>query len=150
MKKRILLTLSLVFILLMGFSQKKSVTLAETKIGGISFEYSKSINLDSGDTIFMLFISFQNAKYQSITDLKYIYFTEQEDLIKFIADLEMAESEMGTKSTINWDREDYWIGIYDFSENLYLYDADESGHISIRNKNVVKIISWLKGINIGK
>jgi hypothetical protein len=49
------------------YAQKKRVTISESKIGGLSNSYTKSINLETKDTIYSVFSGFQYIiYYQSI------------------------------------------------------------------------------------
>lgn len=152
MKKIILfLVMSLAFSV-SGNAQKKRVTILESKIGLLSLTYGKTIDLESITTDYYLYIGFQNQKYTTITDIKYVFITNDDDLKGLIKDLKMALTEMQTKQNIEWTKELYKLTLYDFTSNLYFCESPKkgSGSTSISKKDVEKLIIWLESIEIGK
>ncbi len=152
MKKIILfLVMSLAFSV-SGNAQKKRVTILESKIGLLNTNYSKTIDLETKTTLYYLYIGFQNQKYTSITDLKYVFITNDADLKDLIKDLKMAMPEMENKQTIEWTKDLYKLTLYDFSDKLYFYESPKkgSGYTTISKKEVEKLILWLESIQFGK
>lgn len=151
----IMKNLIIVFFILISpnliFGQKKVINISETKIGTVSCKYSQSIDLEKGDTLTYVFLGFSNAKYTTITDIVSIMFLiidDSSNVIGFVKNLKSAYNEMGSKSTISWDKEEYKINLYDFTDNLYLYEAESSGsgYTILSKKQVEKLYTWLEGI----
>jgi len=134
------------------YAQKKRVTISESKIGGLSNSYTKSINLETKDTIYSVFSGFQNEEYKTITDIKYIAFSNNENLKEFIKDLKNALIEMESKVSISWKREYYKLDLYDFSNELYLQEAPKKGkgYTLLTKNQVSEYIVWLETIDFGK
>lgn len=130
-------------------AQVKRVIISEKEIGSISALYTKRIDLEAGDTNYHIYLGFQNAKYQHITDIKSILFYDLETQESLIKDLSMALSEMGSKTSITWKKDKYSIALYDFSSDLYLYDGKQSGHTILQKKKVEQLIAWLNSLNLG-
>jgi hypothetical protein len=134
------------------YAQKKRVTISESKIGGLSNSYTKSINLETKDTIYSVFSVFQNEEYKTITDIKYIAFSNNENLQEFIKDLKNVLIEMESKVSISWKREYYKLDLYDFSNELYLQEAPKKGkgYTLLTKNQVSEYIVWLETIDFGK
>jgi hypothetical protein len=134
------------------YAQKKRVTISESKIGGLSNSYTKSINLETKDTIYSVFSGFQNEEYKTITDIKYIAFSNNENLQEFIKDLKNVLIEMESKVSISWKREYYKLDLYDFSNELYLQEAPKKGkgYTLLTKNQVSEYIVWLETIDFGK
>jgi hypothetical protein len=134
------------------YAQKKRVTISESKIGGLSNSYTKSINLETKDTIHSVFSGFQNEEYKTITDIKYIAFSNNENLQEFIKDLKNVLIEMESKVSISWKREYYKLDLYDFSNELYLQEAPKKGkgYTLLTKNQVSEYIVWLETIDFGK
>jgi len=135
------------------YAQKKRVNLSKSTIGTISAEYTKSIDLEKNDTLYYVYCGFQNKKYSSISDIKSIFITKDEDLKSLIKDLKTAVNEMGVdKVNINWTRENYELVLYDFSNELYILEKPKkgSGYTTLSKKQVEEFIFWLEKIDFGK
>lgn len=145
-----ILFIPLILIALVSFSQKKTVKLLEAGIGPISLEYSKSIDLENQDTLFYVYLGFQNAKYTSITDIKSIFFTKDEVFKKFIQDLKIAleELEKNEKIDLEWDRRpDYQLKLYSFSKDLYIIQGKGvEGYTKLTKKQIPTLIERLSQI----
>ena len=136
------------------FSQTKRIEILKEEVGPISVRYIKSINLDKGDTLYYIYLGFQNAKYTSITDIKSIGFTKDNIFKQFLKDLNIALEEMGKNEKVNldWDRgPDYKLNIYDFNRNsLYVVQGTGTGGYTILTKNqvsdLIKILSRIEKI----
>ena len=151
MKKILFLSMAIFLFANLG-AQKKITELAKTKIGTINGLYQKTIDFDKNDTSYISMLRFQNSKYSSITDNVYIAFLHEKNKNSFIEDLKAAIPQMGTKTTMLWDRNDYSLNVYDFSKNLYVREAKRrgSGYTEISKSQVEKLIEWLSSFEIGK
>lgn len=133
-------------------AQRKTVDISSLKAGQVSAKYSKVINLETKDTVSYVYLGFQNAKYSSISDIKSIMLSRQEDLKEFIKDLKIALPEINTKQNIDWTKNNYGLTVYDFSNGLYLREKEKngSGYTILQKKDVEKLIIWLESIDFGK
>lgn len=131
---------------------KKRTVLAESKIGSITCQYHEIIDLEKGDTIYFIYLGFQNAKFTTITDIKSIGIFTKEEQTNLIKDLNAALLEIGNKTSMSWDRGPYSINLYDFSNQLYLQQGKTkgSGYTLLTSKNVQQLIDWLGAITLGK
>lgn len=59
-----------VFVVVKSNAQEKRMPISKMKIGTVNCLYEMSINLDKGDTVNYIGLSFQNSQYSSITDIK--------------------------------------------------------------------------------
>ena len=151
MKKLLFLLLSTLVV--NANAQIKRIKLLEKEIGPITLLYQKSVNLDTGDSLYFAFLGFQNAKYTSITDRKSIAFSDNSKLNEFIKDLKSAHKlmELDEKVSMEWKKESYSIILYDFTKELYLETKRGVGGYTIINKNgVLNLINVLLRIQLGK
>ena len=145
----------LVFLLVWGLclsvnGQTKRTELFRQKIGGVDVLQTKSEDEVSGVRIGTM-LMFQNQKYTSITDLKYIAVGNKEDLNTLISKLEdaLAYSKSGEKSQMEFKNEKSKYSIEADGANgritLNSY-VKVSGYIDVLPKNIIKIIENLKVI----
>jgi hypothetical protein len=121
--------------------------------GNVKLTYQRSIDLDKGDTLYMVFFIYQNAKYSTITDTKVIGLYNKEELAQFVKDMKTAYKQMitGEKVSIDWSRDKYKLSLYDFTNNLYLAEAKGTGGYSIMSKkNVAEMLELVTTIDFGK
>lgn len=148
--KKMTLSLILIFLAVSLFSQTKRIELSKEKIGNFNCSYFKSIDLEKGDTLYYVFLGFQNMKYQSITDIKSLFFTTQEQISQFVKDLTQALPEMENKgSQMDWKRDLYTLHKYDFSKNLYVEEKKGLGYTVISKKQIEDLIKWFGTFQIG-
>lgn len=153
MMKKTLSTLFALFLLTGLMAQKKTIDILTKKLGKIErIVYAKEVDLDKGDTAYYIYMGFQNAKYSTITDIKSIILTKEEDLAELIKDLRLALPEMGTKTTLHFDRKKYSLAVYDFTKELSFGQAQNngSGYCFLNKKDVEKLIALLETIQFGK
>lgn len=152
MKKLLLKSLLAILLAVSMNAQKKTIDVSLIKIGQISGKYSKVIDLEKNDTLSYVYLGFQNFKYKSISDIRSVFFPKQEDLKSFIEDLKTALPEIGSKQNIDWKRQLYSISVFDFSNNLYLFERPSKGdgYTTLNKKELEKLIEWLDSIQIGK
>ena len=149
--KKVLLAL-LVLVSISGKAQIKREKFINTNVGGITFSYGRSIDLDKGDTTYMVFLLFQNAKYSSITDTKILSFYDAASIAMFIKDLKSAYKQMssGEKIDISWNRDTYKMNLYNFSNSLYLYGDRPEGYTNVTLKSLSSILELFYTIDFGK
>lgn len=142
-------------LLLVAFTsnaQIKREKFIEKYAGRVQVLYQRSINIDKEDTMYMVFLVYQNAKYSTIADTKIIGIYQNEELAKLIKDLTTAYNEMskGEKVELEWSRDKYRLALYNFSNNLYLYEAKgSSGYTMLNKKEIVQMVELLSSIDIG-
>ena len=89
------------------------------------------------DTMVYYYFSFQNQKYQHITDLGSIMLVKKEDVLLMQQQLkEYAEIE--EKLTQSVKTLNYQIAIYDFSNNIYLTDS-KGKYTTLTKKEAIKL-----------
>jgi hypothetical protein len=147
----------LLLILVLGSSisiiaQNKTVNISKTTIGGLRPSYAKSINLEVKDSIYYVYIGFENEKYSTISDSKSLFLTQDVHVKAFTNDLKTAKLEMETKQNIEWKKELYGLSLFDFSDKLYILESasDGSGYTTISKKDLEELIKWLESIEFGK
>lgn len=145
-----------VFVVVKSNAQEKRMPISKMKIGTVNCLYEMSINLDKGDTVNYIGLSFQNSQYSSITDIKSIFFfnpsKDSSSVLSFVKNLKMAYNEMGNKTAILWDKKEYSISLYDFTNLLYLREprSKGDGHTMLTKKDVEKLINWFNTIGFDK
>jgi len=148
MKKMFITSVLLLFCTTTILAQTKRIEISKFKVSQISADYSKSINLSTKDTLKYVYLGFQNAEFKSVTDIKSIMFTNQNELDEFVIDLKTALPEMDTKQNIDWDKKKYSLAIYNFNSALYLKEGSKysRGYTMLSKKDVEKLIIWLESI----
>ena len=145
----LILLISITF--LSANAQIKNVKISESRIASIGAKYAKMINVEKEDTSYYVYLGFQNAKYESITDIKSIMIHSKEDLELLIKDLKLASADMGTKTTISYKSESFSVSVYDFSKELYLEEGKKgSGYTKLNKKSVEKLVIWLESIKFNE
>lgn len=145
--------LFLLFALALSLSvnaQTKRVIISEAQIGEISAKYLKSINIETKDTLYLAYMGFQNKKYKSITDIKSIYFKTQDEINEFVKDLKLAVSESESKTSMDWNRVNYTIMLFEFTNQIYLYQGKGNGYTTLSKKHSENLIEWLEGFEFRK
>lgn len=145
-----LLFTPLFFISIIGFSQKKTIKILEANAGPISLSYSMNVDLEKQDTLFYVYIGFQNAKYTTLTDIKSLFFTQDDVLKQFIKELSTAlnELEKNEKIEMLWDRSpNYKLQLYEFSKSLYVIEGKGTGgYTNLTKKQIASLIESLSKI----
>lgn len=133
-------------------AQKKTVDISKVKIGFLKPSYLKTIDIEAKDTTYYVYIGFQNQKYTTITDTKSVFLTKDIEVKVFIDNLKMAMVEMETKQNIKWEKELYTLGLFDFSNRLYVFEKPTkgNGYTTISKKEVEELIKWLESFEFGK
>ena len=118
-------------------AQEKTVTLSQIRLGYTTLKKVQKINLDTKDTSTFTYIAFKNEKYTYISDTEVIIL---KDLQQFRDDLEAAIPHI--KSTVDWDRGQYLLRCYDFTNEIYFY-SKKNKYVSLTKKQTIKIIDWI-------
>jgi len=129
------------------YSQKKRVDISSEKIGSLICSYTMSIDIDKADTLYYVYIGFQNKEYSHITDIKSVMFVDTKELSQFTSDLKKMIPEMDEKkNNFEFKRTDYVLSKYDFTKDLYLKETRRGGYTSISKGQVEKLIEWIEGL----
>jgi hypothetical protein len=146
-----LITFTLLFGMLINpiFSQTVKNELGKIKLLGFSsVTYEQRIDLDKGDTLTYLYMGYQNSEYTTITDIQSIMFTKKSEVESFITDIKKIVEFMGDKKEIGFDREDYFLKLYDFDSKRLRVGKDFKKTTVVFEKNVRKLIVWLEGLDL--
>jgi len=146
-----LITFTLLFGMLINpiFSQKVKNELGKIKLMGFSsIRYEQGIDLDKGDTLTYLYMGYQNSEYTTITDIQSIMFTKKSDVESFITDIKKIVEFMGDKKEISFDRDKYFLKLYDFDSKRLRVGKDYKKTTVVFEKNVRKLIVWLEGLDL--
>lgn len=140
----------LLFFCSAAFGQIKTVTVSETKTGGIELLHRKEIDLGKGDTLSFVVLSFQNEEYTAIKDKKYWAFSDTAQINKLVKNIKSALNEVGQKVSVRWDEKDYSVAVYDFNKAVYFYEPISKGkaHVSINKSQAEKMVKWLEAIKL--
>lgn len=142
--KKLLIAFILVLFFSFSYSQTQKVTLSKNKHAFITTELFYYIN--DGDTTHVYSMYFQNAEYQHITDLKFIYFYKKDEFEK-AKELFKIASEWDTKQDISHTVNDIYISTF-MKKTLYLsYDG---GHTLITPKKLKLLVQEMENIDISK
>jgi hypothetical protein len=150
MKMKTITTLLFAICSIGAIGQRKTIRQAEEKIGSISCNYNLSIDMDKADTTRYIYMSFQNMKYNSITDLHSIFIVASDTLVRaeFISDLKKALPEMEIKQSISWSRSKYTLNLYDFAKGSLYCSSSKGGYTTLKSEQVEKLIAWLEGLPV--
>lgn len=134
-----------------GFSQTQKVTLSKEKLGTVECEYALKIDLEKSDTTKVIYITFQNEAYKSLTSISAIGFyptTEKEVITNFIMDLKAAMPEIGKKTTLSWERKYYSLHVYDWKNAVSIQEPKSggNGYTYLTKKQAEKLIEWFSKI----
>jgi hypothetical protein len=132
--------------------QTKRTELFSENFGGVKVSQQKTEGADGG-LIITTMLSFQNQKYQQISDLKYIAVSNKEDLSTLISNFEEALtfSKSGEKSEMEFEGEKnkFKITADGKSGQITIWSyRGASGFIWMHPKNITKIIETLKIIKV--
>lgn len=141
-----ILLLTLVLASFSLFAQTTRESLAKKKISGITVEMIKKTEPSKEDLV-LVFLTYQNQKYSTISDIASIMLTDSTDLKKFNSDLQACYDFMdsGEKGkSISYKHERYGLDIFDFSPNLYINDETGRKYISVDKKTVKALIEFMQ------
>lgn len=149
--KKVLFTL-LILLSFTSFSQRSTQIIFKRKIGTVNIEMVETSN----DNIYestLIFLSFQNAKYSTITDIGNIMITDSTELNKLISDLNSAYMNMRDRKrglNISYKHLRYGIDIYDFTTNAYLLDEKGRKYTTLTSSQVKSIINSISSLKMPK
>lgn len=152
MKTKLMMMVLMMCLSFASFAQKKTVVISEKDISlqhRLKCQYAMRINKETNDTVTYVYVAFQNSEYTTIIDIASILFDvskNRDNVKKFTKTLKDALQEMGNKTTIEWDEENYRISLYDFSKSLYLRESRKKGdgYTILPKSKVEDLISWLE------
>jgi hypothetical protein len=151
--KRLLLALLVLVSISVNAQIKRDKYIDKYAGGNVKLTYQRSVDLDKGDTSYMVFFIFSNAKYTSITDTKVIGLYDKVSIEQWLKDMKNAYKQMNTgeKTNIDWTRDKYKLTLYDFSNNLYFAEAKGTGgYTMMSKKNVGELMELVSTIDFGK
>jgi hypothetical protein len=136
---------ALILISLTSLSQRITETLYKKKISGVNIEMTNTRDETRND-LTLVFLSFQNAKYTTISDIGNITLSDSSELNQFISDLNGAYEYLMTGkkgTTIEYSHKRYSIHLYDFSREIYLYDEKGRRYTILNARSVKSLIEYL-------
>ena len=134
-------------------AQVKRDKFIEKYAGNLKITYQRTIDMDKGDTRYSVFLSFQNEKYKTLTDIKVIGLYSVADIEAISKDMKIVFKQMfsGQKVDMDWTRERYKMALYDFSGDMYFAEAKGTGGYTIMNRRAVSdFIEIISTIDFGK
>jgi hypothetical protein len=150
MKKMLLCLLILVSISVSG--QVKREKFIEKYAGNLKITYQKTIDVESNDIRYGVFLLFQNDKYKTLDDTKIVLLTSVVELEQCKKDVISAFKQMFSgKVDMSWVRDKYKINLYDFSGDMYFTEGKGTGGYTIMSRRAVSdFIEILSTIDFGK
>lgn len=148
-------SISLVIFLFCSISlsaQVKRDKFLEKNAGNLKITYQKITDMDKDITSYVVYLSFQNEKYKSLTDIKVVGLYNVADIEQCKKDMKSAFKQMfGGKVNMDWMRERYKLTLFDFTSDLYFYDVKGVGGYTIMSKRAVSdFIEIISTIDFGK
>ena len=134
------------------FAQVKREKFIEKYAGNLKITYQKTIDVESNDTRYGVFLLFQNDKYKTLDDTKIVLLTSVVELEQCKKDVISAFKQMFSgKVDMSWVRDKYKINLYDFSSDMYFTEGKGTGGYVIMNRRAVSdFIEIISTINFGK
>jgi len=130
-------------------AQIKKTVLIDKEVGQVHFKYEKLIDLDKKDTVYMVWIGFQDRSYQTFIDIKSIAIYDIDTMEAFIKDLKAAADQLGTKETFFYYRDSYRLSVEKNNPWLTIEDKDGRGYNYLTKKQVSKLIGILDTFTFG-
>jgi hypothetical protein len=111
--------------------------------------FTVSENITNADTLVYYYFSFQNMKYSHITDLGSILLYQKEQITEMANKL-IELTNIEEKISVNFQKKEYSLNLYDFSSNIFLSDS-KGKYTSITKKQAINLSQdLLKYINLLK
>ncbi len=145
--------ISSIFVLLLfsfASAQTKNIKIFGKKHDGIEVEYRKLVDFEKKDTSYFIWITFNNASYSRISDLRFITISDTNTLAQFKMDLLAAfkQQYLKEKASMAWRKEEYTIRLNE-SNFMLLEDKRSIGYCYLYRKNAERILVSLNRINFG-
>jgi hypothetical protein len=134
-------------------AQVKRDKYLEKVAGNLKITYQKITDMDNDKITYSVYLSFQNDKYKSLTDIKVIGLYSAADIEAITKDMKNVFKQMfsGEKTNMDWTREKYKMTLYDFTTNMYFAEAKGTGGYTIMPKRAVSdFIEIISTIDFGK
>lgn len=150
-RKKIIVLSILCFYSFFGLSQKLTKKISEISITGFyKVEYMMKVDVEKEDTTYIVYSSFQNRKYSTITDIGSIFITDKETLNNLIKDLKLIIEQIDAKVDFDIKRDDYELSLSDeLSKQLFIFD-DDGKYTVISKKGTVLWLQWLESLDKSK
>jgi hypothetical protein len=134
------------------FAQVKREKFIEKYAGNLKITYQKTIDVESNDIRYGVFLLFQNDKYKTLDDTKIVLLTSVVELEQCKKDVISAFKQMFSgKVDMSWVRDKYKINLYDFSGDMYFTEGKGTGGYTIMSRrHVSDFIEIISTINFGK
>jgi hypothetical protein len=145
--------IGLFFLLSISVSaQVKRDKYLEKTAGNLKITYQKITDMDNDKITYVVFFTFQNDKYRSITDIKVVGLYNVADIEQCKKDMKTAFKQMFTteKVTMDWIRAKYKLSLYDFTNSLYFSEGKGTGYTIMPKRAVSNFIEIISTIDFGK
>jgi hypothetical protein len=149
--KKILLGL-LMLVSISVTAQVKRDKFIEKYAGNLKITYQRTTDIENNDTRYGVFLSFQNDKYKTLTDIKVIGLYSVADIDAIVKDMKIVFKQMfsGEKNNMDWTRDKYKMTLYDFTTSMYFTEAKTGGYTIMDRRAVSDFIEIISTINFGK
>lgn len=127
-------------------AQKVSITLSSQRIPPFDCKYYYDSEAGK-DTVYHVYCSFQNMKYQTIVDIGSVYLTDSSELHELISDIDKMIPLMGAEASIDKGAYRLWTTTT-FPNWMYIEDGKQ--YTMISRKNLAKWRAWLGTIKLPK
>lgn len=135
-----------------GNSQTTKTTISKIKVAmwwGIKGEFTRTIDLNTNDTAYYVYMSYQNRRYQHIVDIGSIMIWDQKTLTKFRNRMYECTKYMNyRRQNIRFNHNDYELYVTDHSRNLYFNSPRGDEYTYLGKVYIIKLLKWLNTITI--
>lgn len=106
-------------------------------------DFSITMSIKNSDTSTYFSYTYQNMKYQHISDLGIIILFNKKDLVDFVNNLKsFSEKESGV--VINYHHKYFDLNLHDFSKNIFITDS-KGKYTSITKNKAIKLCEEIEG-----
>lgn len=136
-------------------AQETNETLSSQIVGKLTCTYTKTIN-ESKIERHHIYLSFNNLKYENITDLGGVMFMENKDKNKFVSDLKgcinFIDSSKSANKSIRFKGTNYELHVMENSKEIYLDVIDNyvSKYTRLSIEDANSLIKWLESVILPK
>jgi len=128
---------------------RKEITIKKATIGPFNCEYQGIVYTNEiEDTTFYVFMTFDNFKYQHISDIGIRSFSVEDrkskELLEFADNIDSAKTTRG--QNVTWK---YMIRTYDFTKDITIEDKDGRYNYLTLNQ-ATKMSAWIRSLGVTK
>ena len=128
---------------------RKEITIKKATIGPFNCEYQGIVYTNEiEDTLFYVFMTFDNFKYQHISDICIRSFSvenrKSKELLEFADNIDSAKTTRG--QNVTWK---YIIRTYDFTKDITIEDGD-GGYNYLTLNQATRMSAWIRSLGITK